>query len=448
MAPVFVVPVGDQWLVYAPLHRVTAVANGAAVAELGAGGPSRLREVLGETAEAEPRPREGPVDPQFLGIVPTRACNLACVYCGFGSMPCAGRMAPELAVAGVNWMAEHASRCGRTTLDVHFFGGEPFAAPEVVEAVVERTHAAAAGKGLVPHLELATNGVYSEERARFAGNAFNKVVLSLDGFAEAHDRHRPFPGGRGSFGAVARTARVLSRSRAEVCLRVCVAGDNIEDLPESVGWLCEEFHPSSIDFETLQPTPESKRAGLDPPDPFLFATRFLAARRAAAGRGVDPIYAAALTEKPRLSFCPVGNDTLILHPDGHLSACYLPEKDWQARGLDLDLGRLAGDGQMELEPAAIERVRAMVAGKPRCQACFCRWSCAGGCHVNHSYPGCARAYDSFCIQTRILTACSLLCGLGLHPLADELAARRHSMERLALRPTDRLEDWEAANSRG
>jgi len=442
MPRVFVVPVCEEWLVYAPLERVTAAANSAAVAELSRGEPSRLREALAGTTEAEPRPREGPVDPQFFGIVPTRACNLACVYCGFGSSPCAERMAPQLAVAGVNWMAGHAARRGRTTLDVHFFGGEPFTAFAVVEAAVERTRSAAAEKGLATHLEVATNGVYSEERARFAGEAFDKVVLSVDGFAEAHDCHRPFPGGSGSFNQVARTARVLSRSRAELCLRICVAGDNVEDLPESVAWLCEEFHPSSIDFETLQPTPESERAGLRPPDPYVFSVRFLEARRAAVERGVDAIYAAALTEKPRLSFCPVGNDTLILHPDGRLSACYLPESDWQARGMDLDLGRLV-EGEMELAPAAVERVRTLVAEKPRCDACFCRWSCAGGCHVNHSYPGCSGAYGSFCIQTRILTACSLLCGLGLTSLADELAGSRESMERLALWPSDRLEDWGA-----
>jgi uncharacterized protein len=271
------------------------------------------------------------------------------------------------------------------------------------------------------------------------GDYFSLVVLSFDGFREVQDRHRPAGGGRGSFDQVAAAARTFSASPAEVCLRICVARDNVEQLSETVAWFAEEFQPSSIDFETLQPTPESERAGLRPPDPYVFAAQFRRARRAAGDRGVEPVYAAAIATEPRFSFCPVGNDALILHPDGRVSACYLLERDWRARGLDLNLGRL-GAGGMELPEEDLRRVRRLAAGKPRCESCFCRWQCAGGCHVNHSFPGCPPAYDDFCIQTRLIAACAALDGLGLGPLADELMADRAEMQRLAGRPSDRLED--------
>ena len=65
---------------------------------------------------------------------------------------------------------------------------------------------------------------------------------------------------------------------------------------------------------------------------------------------------------------------------------------------------------------------------------------ADGCHVNHSFPGCSPGYDDFCIQTRLITACSLLDGLGLESMADEFALDQAEMQRLAVRPSDRLED--------
>jgi len=427
---VFAIPVFDKWLVYAPLDRVAALVNTAALTEF----PEELRVALDGEAAPEPRPKEGPVSPQFLGLVPTRACNLSCVYCGFGATPGGEQMDLHLAAAAVDWMADYSARAGRRTLDVHFFGGEPFAAPDVVDVAVHRTRASAAERGLLPRLEVATNGVYSETRARFVGDYYDAVVLSFDGFRAVHDRHR------GCFDRVAATARVLSASPAEICFRVCIAEDNVEQLAETVDWFAEEFHPYSIDFETLQPTPESERAGLHPPDPYSFAAHFRDARRVASEHGVDPVYAAAVTEEPRLTFCPVGNDTLILHPDGRLSGCYLLERDWKARGLDLNLGRLGTNGTMELPEGDVERVRQLVADRPRCQDCFCRWSCAGGCHVNHSYSGCSRAYDDFCIQTRLITACSLLDGLGQEPLADGLMADLAEMQRLALRSSDRVED--------
>jgi uncharacterized protein len=427
---VFAIPVFDKWLVYAPLDRVAALVNRAALDDF----PEQLRAALAGGPEPEPRPREGPACPQFLGLVPTRACNLSCAYCGFGATPNGERMEPQMAALAVDWMAAYAARAGRATLDVHFFGGEPFAAPEVVDVAVHRTRAAAAEKGLRPRLEVATNGVYSEARARFVGDYFDTVVLSFDGFRPVHDRHR------GSFDQVANTARVLSASPVEACFRICVAEDNVEQLAETVDWFAEEFRPSAIDFETLQPTPESERAGLRPPDPYAFAAHFRNARRVACERGVEPVYAAAVTEEPRVTFCPVGNDTAILHPDGRVSACYLLERDWQARGMDLNLGRLAAAGDMELPAEDVQRVRQLAADKPRCRNCYCRWSCAGGCHVNHSYPGCSLAYDDFCVQTRLITACSLLDGMGQEALADRLMADRAEMQRLALRPSDGLED--------
>jgi uncharacterized protein len=434
---IFAVQIFDKWLLDAPLHRVAALVNRAALTAF----PEELAAALAGEPEPEPGPRQGSVRPQFLGLVPTRACNLSCAYCGFGSTPHGRRMDPCLAAAAVDWMAAFAARDGRATLDVHFFGGEPFSAPAVVDVAVHRTRAQAALKGLQPRLEVATNGVYDEARARWVGDYFNSVVLSFDGFRAVHDRHRPSPNGGGSFDQVAATARVLSASPAGICLRVCVARDNVEQLAEIVDWFAEEFRPSSIDFETLQPTPESERAGLSPPDPYAFAAHFRQARRVACGHGVEPVYAAAIADTPRTTFCPVGNDTLILHPDGRVSACYLPERDWQAHGLDLNLGRLGADGVMELPGEDVERVRQVAAGKPRCRNCFCRWSCAGGCHVNHSFPGCSPAYDDFCIQTRLITACSLLDGLDQPSMAEALVADRAEMQRLAEWPSDRLEDF-------
>jgi len=445
---VFVVPILDRWLLHAPLHRVAALINWAAARECAReGGPTglglsgQLAEALSGEAPLVPRPREGPVRPQFLGLIPTRACNAACVYCGFGSVRQADVMDPKLAAAAVDWMAEHAVRCGRQSLDIHFFGGEPLIAGDVVDVAVHRTRAVAAEQGLTPHLEVATNGVYGEERARFVGDYFDTVVLSFDGFASIQNRHRPLTRGRASFEYVAATARVLSTSSTELCLRLCVADDNVDQLLEIVDWFCEEFRPAGIDFEGLQPTPESERAGLFAPDPYEFTVRFWRARQVVLERGVKPIYAAAIVEEPRITFCPVGNDTLILHPDGRVSACYLQEKDWRARGLDLYLGRLA-EGTMDLDACAIERVRHLVADKPRCAECFCRWSCAGGCHVNHSFAGCPRTYDDFCLQTRLITACTLLEALDQGELAERLMSDRASMERLALWPSDRLEHWE------
>jgi len=129
-----------------------------------------------------------------------------------------------------------------------------------------------------------------------------------------------------------------------------------------------------------------------------------------------------------------------------VSACYLPEREWRARSLDLSLGRFSAGRGMELDDDAVERTRKVVARRPRCERCFCRWSCAGGCHVTHAHPGCREERDDFCAQTRIITACELLEDLGACDVADRLLASRPEMERMARRRSDAASDLEASHA--
>ncbi len=438
---VFALPVFDRWLLHAPLLGLSALVNGAARRSLSEGSTddtsAALRTMLCRKG-IEPQPRSGPLVPHFLGLVTTRACNLNCVYCSFGASRRSETMSYSLAVAAVNWMAANAAASGRQTLDIHFFGGEPLIAFDVVEVAVHSTRAAAARHHLKPRLEVATNGTYSESRARFVGDHFQTVVLSIDGFEKTHNRRRHTDTERGSFQSVCRTARIVRDSPADLCLRICVADDNVDQLPELTGWFCEEFRPSTIDFETIQPTCASEHAGLASPDPYTFSRLYDAARETAQAHGVVPVYSASATENPRLTFCPVGNDALILHPEGRITACYLLENEWIDRGLDLNLGVLSIDGTIKLDAGAVERVRRLVNSKPRCGRCFCRWSCAGGCHVNNTYPSCSDSYSDFCLQTRLTTASHLLRGIDDGALVTELLKDRRAMERLALNPDDRL----------
>ena len=447
----YMVPVLGRWLVHAPLADSTALVNATAAAWLRAGrrtgGPDRWSEFCAALTAEQPglvETREAGLNPQFLGLVTTRACNLACVYCGFAAGGARGHMATATAVAAIDWMAQRMHDLGRKRLEVHFFGGEPSVAWDVLEVAVHRTRAAAARHGLCPRLEIATNGVFDAPRARFLGDYFDTVVLSFDGPQEIQDRHRPACRGRGSFEAVALTARRLSESPTELCLRICVTEETVGRLEEITSWFCQTFRPSTLTYETLRPTAESAAAGLEPPDPYEFAAHSLRARKVAAGYGVRALYAAALTDARHFSFCPVGNDSLIVLPDGRVCACYLPAREWEARGLDLELGRLTSDGAMNLDLGAAARLRRLVRDKPRCRSCFCRWSCAGGCYVDHSFPGCPETYDGFCIQTRLITTCSLLWELGYGDLVESFLRDRRAMERLAMQPSDQPEDCEDA----
>ena len=449
---VYAIPVADAYLIYSPLRQIAALVNKEALFCI----RDRSKNKFAKTAELEPlqdlfrelqKPiqeipaeRIGQIRPAFLGIIPTRACNLSCVYCNFGSQNTSDeRMDFSMAVAAVEWMAKRVRKLGRKTLEIHFFGGEPFVAGEVVEVVIHRARALAAKLGLRPRFEVSTNGVFDKARARFVGDYFDTVVLSFDGPERIHDHHRPISKNRGSFKEVERTAHRLSESQADLCLRTCVTQQSVKQMEEIAQWFCTSFKPTAISFETLRPTPESTAAGLKPPDPYEFAIQYTRAARIIDSYGIQTVYASLSTDSPRLSFCPVGKDTVIVSPDGRLAGCYLPDSEWKARDLDFYLGRLSDNGEMHIDLGAVQRLRHLVTRKPRCKQCFCRWICAGGCHVNQTYPGCPERYNDFCVQTRIIMFVSILFRMGLDDLANSILEDRGALEALALRPSDLLE---------
>jgi uncharacterized protein len=443
----FVLPVNEAFLVYSPLSGIASLLNAPALKALcrrmaaiapDPAPPAGLDELADSLIRAPAPPSlEGPLDPLFLGLLPTRRCNCDCAYCDFEAGEEA-EMSSAMAEAALTWYAGFLKDAGHGHMEVHFFGGEPLIRRGVIETAVHRSRLLADRHGLSLHLEVSTNGIFNKEYARFVGDYFHAVVLSLDGFRDIHDRHRPVGAGRGSFSSARRTASLLAQTPTELCLRCCVSNLNIQRLAEIAAWFCEEFQPSVINFEPLTDNAKSRAAGLSPPDPYAFAGQFAKARAVAARYGIRAVYAAAEGEPSQTSFCPVGKDALIVSPDGRVSSCYLPRKAWVERGLDMDVGRLSGH-DLRVDPDAIARLRGLVRDKPRCERCFCQWVCSGGCHVHHSYPGSSLAYEPFCIQTRLLSACRLLEDMNLPHVAEALLADKKAMKALALQASDRFD---------
>jgi uncharacterized protein len=448
MDALYIVPIRDQWLLYAPWHATTALVNEAALLALKGvssfrGNVEDLSHLLSAKPTTIPQPRRGPLRPEFLGIIPTRLCNLGCIYCGFHDAHAKmENMAVSLALSAVDWMTEYVRRLGMDAVEVHFFGGEPLCAPDVVDVVIHRTRARAAELGLIPRFELDTNGYFDSTRCQFVGDYIDSVVLSIDGPEAVHNRQRPTKSGGRSFDTIVQNAHRLSKSPTRLCFRVCITQDNVRGMEELTNWFCDAFRPSIINFETLKPTPQSKASGLTPPDPFEFAGQYMKSHFAALRHGVVPLYAAADINSLRYSFCPVGRDALIISPDGRVSACYLLEQEWKEKGLDLNMGSLDETEGMTIDRTAVKRIRSLVSeNKIRCKKCFARWHCGGGCHVANHDANATSFYDDFCVQTRIITACMLLEELGERETLELLIKDKKSLERLAFFESDALSDW-------
>ncbi len=449
---IFILPVLDKFLLYAPLHELSALLNEAAALQLKqalvksipdslAPELTDLLSILHSPPTQNPD-HTGDLDPQFLGIIPSRRCNMSCVYCDFGANQAPEEVIdPDIVVSSIDYFAALTEQRNKQFFLIQFFGGEPFVEQEIIDIAVHHARLAGSKTGLIPHFEALTNGYFSEQQRIFIKDYFDRIVISFDGFKKYHDRTRPINSRQGSFEKAVDTIKYLSTSNVELAIRCCITSESVNDIEEIAQWFCAEFNPDKVNFETLTKNNETDKAKIYPPDPYRFAQHCVRSWRILRANQVEPAYAPVSLDRAQTTSCPVGRDVLIVHPDGNVASCYLLRKDWEDKQLDLCVGQVHKHGKVELDFEKIKQLRNPLYSKPRCENCFCRFGCAGNCHVNCTYPGCSKAYSDFCVHTRIITACRLLEAMGQQSIADELLDDASALRNLAWQKSDNLFDF-------
>lgn len=448
-ASILILPVQDKYLLYSPLHELSALINEAAALQLkqalvAAAPDSALPELADLISVLQSPPtqnpdRTGEIYPQFLGIIPSRRCNMSCVYCNFGANQALEEVIdPGIVVSVIDYFAAMTEQKNKNYFLIQFFGGEPFVEQEIIDIAVHHARLVGSKTGLIPHFEALTNGLFSERQRVFIRDYFDRIVISFDGFKKYHDRTRPINSQQGSYEKVVDTIKYLSTSNVELSIRCCITSESVNDMEEMAQWFCAEFNPDKVNFETLTPNPETERAKIHPPDPYRFAQHCVRSWRILREHQVEPAYAPLSLDRAQTTSCPVGRDVLIVHPDGTIASCYLLRKDWEAKQLDLCVGQVHKHGKVELDFEKIKQLRNPLYSKPRCENCFCRFGCAGNCHVNCTYPGSSRLYTDFCIHTRIITACRLLEEMDKQAMADELLDDASALKNLTMQKSDNL----------
>jgi len=170
-----------------------------------------------------------------LELVLTERCNLACDYCFVTRRGLGRDMSLEVAEAALHLLFDDAPEDAR--LWVTLFGGEPlFVMPFLREVVGLAKALVKPGQEL--HFNTTSNGtLITHETAAFLAENDIRVLLSIDGTKEHHDRHRKFRDGSPSFDHVMRGLEVLRKYQAWIGARITVTPESIGNLVSSVEWL-------------------------------------------------------------------------------------------------------------------------------------------------------------------------------------------------------------------
>ncbi len=134
-----------------------------------------------------------------IALLLTNRCNLACAYC-YERDKSLLRMPFETAKDAVDWVLRDEVSGPAKSIKVTLFGGEPFLEMETIKQIVAYSRRRSSEIGKQVEFTTTTNGIlFTREVAEYWKDNRLGVLLSCDGIAVAHDMHRKFPNGKGSY---------------------------------------------------------------------------------------------------------------------------------------------------------------------------------------------------------------------------------------------------------
>src|SRR5580693_736034 len=189
---------------------------------------------------------------EFVVKVHSR-CDLSCDYCYMYEMADQSwrdqprAMSTETADVTARRIGEHASTHGLREITLILHGGEPLlAGRELIARLVTSTRHSA-GPGITVHAAVQTNGVgLTDAYLDLFDELDVRVGVSIDGYADAHDRHRRYASDRGSYRAVAAALERLRRFPHLYGGLLCTV--DLGNDPVRTYRALADFGPPKIDF--------------------------------------------------------------------------------------------------------------------------------------------------------------------------------------------------------
>ena len=341
-------------------------------------------------------------------------CNLRCRYCFADEGEYHGKralMSYETGKAALDFLIANSGN--RRNLEVDFFGGEPTMNFQVVKDLVAygREQEKVFDKRF--RFTLTTNGVLlNDEIMEFANREMANVVLSIDGRKEVNDKMRPFANGSGSYDLIVPKFQKFaeSRNQTDYYVRGTFTRHNL-DFSKDVLHLAD-LGFKQISVEPVVAQPEDDYAIREEDLPWLFEEYDkLAEEMVKRHKHGDDFqffhFMIDLEGGPcvikRLSGCGSGTEYLAVTPWGDLYPCH------QFVGNEKFCMGNVMEGVKNIDLRE-EFSSCKVYSKEKCQNCFAKFYCSGGCAANsYNFHGNIRdAYDIGCALQKKRVECAIM----------------------------------------
>ena len=346
-------------------------------------------------------------------------CNLACQYCFAEEGEYHGRralMSFEVGKKAIDFLLENSSN--RKNLEIDFFGGEPLMNWEVVKQIVEYGRSKEKEYNKNFRFTMTTNGVLlNDEIMEFCNKEMSNVVLSLDGRKEVNDKMRPFRNGKGSYELIVPKFQKFAKLREnkDYYIRGTFTRENMDFAKDVLEFADLGFKSMSIEPVVAQA--EEYYAIREEDIPQILeeydnlAVEYI--KRHKEGKGFNFFhFNIDLQQGPcvakRLAGCGSGTEYLAVTPWGDFYPChqFVGQDDYLLGNVDEGLLNTKVRDEFKL---------CNVYAKDKCQDCFARFYCSGGCAANsYNFHGnITDAYDIGCEMEKKRVECSIMIKAAL-----------------------------------
>jgi uncharacterized protein len=306
----------------------------------------------------------------------TDRCNLRCAYCYLPHKR--EDLSLETGKEAIDAVYRSAVLHGYERVKLKYAGGEPLIRfPLVTQlhdyALMIFQHSGIALDGIVlTNATLLTEPVVQHMQALGL-----RLMVSLDGFGEAHDKQRYYADHRASFEDVMAGILLAVDHNLVPDISVTVSGRNAAGLPEVVSWLVGEQLPFSLNFYRSNPL-SARFADLQLEEEQIIEGMLAAFKEIEANLPERSVLASLVDRAnlavPHFRTCGVGQSYLVIDHTGQVSKCQMAIGTAVTDVKATDPLALIRADKIGIQNISVEE-------KEGCRGCEWKYWCAGGCSL-------------------------------------------------------------------
>ncbi len=371
----------DTYIVYSPLRSAAFMANQRAMEEIVSHmTSSKVMPVSEKSLQAiswlEAKPvidtlKWFPNISRFcdLVILPNFKCNFHCSYC-YSAM---GRSNKEITYesikSAIDYCIEKAQEIKRKYIRITFLGGgEPLLSWELVQQCMKYIKNRSNECHIKIKIGITTNGSLITSTIIDILKSYNcSVNISFDILPEIQNQQR------GQFKKVHTNILLLNNKGISPSLRSTITKQNVHLMEQMVEFVHSHYpHVRKLHFEPVTDEETTISFYND------FISNFFQAKHKCHQYEIELICSISKSfENMRMRFC---SGELCLTPNAHFTICHRASSPNESLYESSEYGWIE-NGKVKLDmDKASQLISQTSILNPRCQNCFARWHCGGGCY--------------------------------------------------------------------